>query len=288
LTRQNSLSSNQGSLSEESLIWAIYVIFLYIYTPTVAYINMVVSIKSRNQLDWRSSDLKPKQWDTIIAESVTMEYKSGNQRYQVLKGIDWQIQRGNIQILMGPSGSGKTTFLSILAGLLTPSLGKVYLLGEEITKMSSAKLARFRRNNIGFIFQHFNLFPALTAAENVEVVLNIKGIRGTKARHQAQELLEHVGLEMHANQRPANLSGGQKQRVAIARSLAGHPQIIMADEPTAALDSTSGHRVIELLRRLAKEEGCTVLMVTHDPRILDVADRVTYLEDGILKTSGIT
>ncbi len=249
---------------------------------------MVVSIKSRNQLDWRSSDRKPKQWDTIIAESVTMEYKSGNQRYQVLKGIDWQIQRGNIQILMGPSGSGKTTFLSILAGLLTPSLGKVYLLGEEITKMSSAKLARFRRNNIGFIFQHFNLFPALTAAENIEVVLNIKGIRGTKARHQAQELLEHVGLEMHANQRPANLSGGQKQRVAIARSLAGHPKIIMADEPTAALDSTSGHRVIELLRRLAKEEGCTVLMVTHDPRILDVADRVTYLEDGILKTSGIT
>jgi len=217
-----------------------------------------------------------------------MEYKSGNQRYQVLKGIDWQIQRGNIQILMGPSGSGKTTFLSILAGLLTPSLGNVYLLGEEITKMSSAKLARFRRNNIGFIFQHFNLFPALTAAENIEIVLNIKGIRGTKARYQAQKLLEHVGLEMHANQRPANLSGGQKQRVAIARSLAGHPQIIMADEPTAALDSTSGHRVIELLRRLAKEEGCTVLMVTHDPRILDVADRVTYLEDGIVKTSGIT
>jgi putative ABC transport system ATP-binding protein len=149
--------------------------------------------------------------------------------------------------------------------------------------MSRTKLARFRLQNIGFIFQGFNLFPALTAAENVEAVLNVKGIRGAKARYQAQELLEQVGLGLQANQRPGDLSGGQKQRVAIARALAGHPQIIMADEPTAALDSHSGHAVIELLRRLAKEEGCTVLMVTHDPRIVDVADRVTYLEDGVLK-----
>jgi putative ABC transport system ATP-binding protein len=149
--------------------------------------------------------------------------------------------------------------------------------------MSRTKLARFRLQNIGFIFQGFNLFPALTAAENVEAVLNVKGIRGAKARYQAQDLLEQVGLGLQANQRPGDLSGGQKQRVAIARALAGHPQIIMADEPTAALDSHSGHAVIELLRRLAKEEGCTVLMVTHDPRIVDVADRVTYLEDGVLQ-----
>jgi len=211
-----------------------------------------------------------------------MAYQSGQQRYQVLQGIDLKIPSGEIQLLMGPSGSGKTTLLSILAGLLTPTAGQVYLLGEEITRMSRAKLARFRRQNIGFIFQNFNLFPALTAAENIEVVLNIKGIQGTKARYQAQALLEQVGLGLKANQRPSDLSGGQKQRVAIARALAGSPPLIMADEPTAALDSHSGHTVIELLRRLAKEGGCTVLMVTHDPRILDVADRVTYLEDGVL------
>jgi len=211
-----------------------------------------------------------------------MAYQSGQQRYQVLQGIDLKIPSGEIQLLMGPSGSGKTTLLSILAGLLTPTAGQVYLLGEEITRMSRAKLARFRRQNIGFIFQNFNLFPALTAAENIEVVLNIKGIQGTKARYQAQALLEQVGLGLKANQKPSDLSGGQKQRVAIARALAGSPPLIMADEPTAALDSHSGHTVIELLRRLAKEGGCTVLMVTHDPRILDVADRVTYLEDGVL------
>ncbi|MBW4649581.1 MAG: ABC transporter ATP-binding protein [Kastovskya adunca ATA6-11-RM4] len=212
-----------------------------------------------------------------------MAFQSGHQSIQVLKNINLEIQRGDIEILMGPSGSGKTTLLSILAGLLTPDQGKVYLLGEEITKMSRNQLAQFRRENIGFIFQNFNLFPALTAAENVEVVLNLKGFRGEKAKQQSQILLEQVGLFLQAHQKPSDLSGGQKQRVAIARALAGHPRIIMADEPTAALDSQSGHKVIELLRRLAKEEGCTVLMVTHDPRILDVADRVTYLEDGILK-----
>jgi putative ABC transport system ATP-binding protein len=159
----------------------------------------------------------------------------------------------------------------------------VYLLGEDITSMSRSKLAQFRRKNIGFIFQNFNLFPALTAAENIETVLNLKGIRGKQARIQAQSLLEQVGLGLHTNQKPGNLSGGQKQRVAIARALAGHPKLIMADEPTASLDSQSGHAVIQLLRQLAKEGGCTVLIVTHDPRIIDVADRIAYLEDGILR-----
>ncbi|MGQ4646498.1 ATP-binding cassette domain-containing protein [Lyngbya aestuarii] len=212
-----------------------------------------------------------------------MVFQAGQQRFQVLKGIDWEVKRGDIQLLMGPSGSGKTTLLSILAGLLTPTVGQVYLLGEEITSMSPAQLTRFRRQNIGFIFQGFNLFPALTAAENVEVVLNVKGIRGSRARYQAKALLDQVGLSLQANQKPRDLSGGQKQRVAIARALADNPPIIMADEPTAALDSESGHNVIELLRRLAKEGGCTVLMVTHDPRIIDVADRVAYLEDGTLR-----
>lgn len=220
----------------------------------------------------------------INARGVEMVFKSGAGSYQALKGIDLEVNKGDIQLLMGPSGSGKTTLLSILAGMLTPTAGSVQLLGKEITKMSSGRLARFRRDNIGFIFQGFNLFPALSAAENVEVALEIKGIRGRKGRQQAQNLLEQVGLGDKAKSLPRDLSGGQKQRVAIARALAGNPQLLMADEPTAALDSHSGHAVIELLRELAKSGGCTVLMVTHDPRILDVADRILYLEDGELKT----
>ena len=220
----------------------------------------------------------------IVAEGIEMTFESGKQYSQVLRGIDLAIKSGDIQLLMGPSGSGKTTLLSILAGLLTPTEGQVYLLGQEITRMSREKLAKYRLENVGFIFQGFNLFPALTAAENVELVLNYKGITRGVARKQAQLLLEQVELgSSYVNQKPSELSGGQKQRVAIARALAGNPKLIMADEPTAALDSQSGHNVIQLLRTLAKEQGCTVLMVTHDPRIIDVADQVSYLEDGVLK-----
>jgi putative ABC transport system ATP-binding protein len=221
----------------------------------------------------------------LVASGIEMTFQSGAERYQVLKGIDLTVSKGQIQILMGPSGSGKTTLLSILSGLLTPTAGKVCLLGTEITTLSRTQLAKFRLEHIGFIFQGFNLFPALTAAENVEVALNLKGIRGRQARIQSHFLLEQVGLGDRASYKPKDLSGGQKQRVAIARALAGKPQLIMADEPTAALDAHSGHAVIELLRVLAKEEGATVLMVTHDPRILDVADRVVYLEDGQLTTN---
>ncbi len=259
--------------------------FLTCVYPTILPIYSVVFPKRRRQVDTLSRDFHYGETATIVAQGIEMAFQSGNQSYQVLKGIDLAIQSGDIQLLMGPSGSGKTTLLSILAGLLQPTAGKVYLLGEEITRLSQSKLTSFRREKIGFIFQNFNLFPALTAAENIEVVLNIKGIKGGKARSQARVLLEHVGLGLQAHQKPADLSGGQKQRVAIARALAGHPKIIMADEPTAALDSQSGHNVIELLRRLAKEEGCTVLMVTHDPRIIDVADSVIYLEDGALQKS---
>ncbi len=219
----------------------------------------------------------------IAAKGVDMVLQSGRQRLQVLRDIDLEVQKGDIQLLMGPSGSGKTTLLSILAGLLTPTSGKVYLLGEEITRLSRSKLARFRRQHIGFIFQDFNLFPALTAIENLEVALNVKGIGGREARRQAQDLLEQVGLKDKARLLPRDLSGGQKQRVAIARALTGYPELIMADEPTAALDSHSGHTVMELLRQLAKEGGCTVLMVTHDPRIVDVADRIAHLEDGMIE-----
>ena len=220
---------------------------------------------------------------TIVAKGVEMVISSGQQPLHLLKQIDLKIQKGDIQLLMGPSGSGKTTLLSVLAGLLTPTAGNVYLLGEEITSMSRRQLTQFRRRHIGFVFQDSNLFPAMTAIENVETALNIRGIWGKKARSRAQAILEQVGVGDKARQLPRKLSGGQKQRVAIARAFVGHPQLIMADEPTAALDAHSGHAVMELLRKLAKEEGCTVLMVTHDPRIVDIADRIAYLEDGVLK-----
>lgn len=216
----------------------------------------------------------------ISARGVEMVFQSGRQSYQALGGIDLEIQPGQIQLLMGPSGSGKTTLLSILAGILTPTAGNVKLLGTDITRLTPKALAQFRLAHIGFVFQGFNLFPALTALENVELALQLHGIKGRTARLEAKLLLEQVGLADKMTFKPRDLSGGQKQRVAIARALAGQPELIMADEPTASLDSHSGHAVITLLHHLAKERQATVLIVTHDPRIMDVADRIAYLEDG--------
>ncbi len=218
----------------------------------------------------------------IAARDIKMVYKSGTASFVALKGIDLNIPQGAIQLLMGPSGSGKTTLLSILAGILTPTSGSVHLLGKEITSMSSKGISKFRRDSLGFIFQGFNLFPALTAAENVEVALNIKGIKGKSARQKALNLLDQVGLASKADSLPSNLSGGQKQRIAIARALAGNPPLIMADEPTAALDSQSGQVIIDLLCQLAKKEGTTVVIVTHDPRIKKFADHVIEMEDGLI------
>lgn len=220
--------------------------------------------------------------DAIVARQIDRIFRVGNECLTVLKTINFTVHQGDVQLLMGPSGSGKTTLLLILGGLLKPTAGEVWMLGHNITAMSEAQRSQFRLENLGFIFQDCNLFPALTAAENIEVALNLRGIRGRIAQKQARLLLEEVGIGDKANQRPCNLSGGQKQRVAIARSLAGNPQLIIADEPTAALDAKSGKAVVELLRKLAKESRRTVLMVTHDPRIIHIADRVTYLEDGIL------
>jgi putative ABC transport system ATP-binding protein len=221
--------------------------------------------------------------NAITARGITMGFQSGEELLWALRGIDLDVDYGTIQVLMGPSGSGKTTLLSILAGILTPTAGQVYLLGQEITLLSKAQLAQFRLNHIGFIFQEFNLFPALTAIENVELAFNFKGLSGITARQQARQLLEQVNLSHRANSLPRNLSGGQKQLVAVARALAGNPELIMADEPTASLDSVNGRLVTNLLRQLAKTGNQTVVMVTHDHRILDIADRISYLEDGRLK-----
>ncbi len=211
-----------------------------------------------------------------------MAFRSGTTVTEVLKGVDLSVPEGEIRLLMGPSGSGKTTLLSILAGILTPSSGQVELLGQNVTRLSRRELTAFRRDHIGFIFQSFNLFPALPALENVELALQLKGHKGPDIKQRSFDLLKQVGLGERCDHLPADLSGGQKQRVAIARALAGDPELIMADEPTAALDSTTGHEVIELMQYLSKTKGCTVLIITHDPRITDAADEITYLEDGMV------
>lgn len=250
---------------------------------TLLFMNSTPLVSSSRRISSTATSVSaPDDTVTIAARDINMVFESGSHRFQALQTVSLDVKRGDIQLLMGPSGSGKTTLLSILGGILQPTDGNVFLLGQDITLMSPKALAQFRLQNIGFIFQGFNLFPALTALENVALALTLKGMRKRPARWEARMLLEQVGLGSKLNHLPKDLSGGQKQRVAIARALAGNPQLIMADEPTAALDSQSGHDVIMLLRELANEKGATVLMVTHDPRIIDVADQVTYLEDGKL------
>jgi putative ABC transport system ATP-binding protein len=170
--------------------------------------------------------------------------------------------------------------ISIVGGILSATSGSCKLRGQETVGLPQSKLPRVRLDNIGFIFQGFNLFPALTCSENVEIALDLKGVRGSKAKKRAAELLERVGLKEKLKTRPADLSGGQKQRVAIARALAGEPPIILADEPTAALDSESGKLIMDLLQELAREKSRAIVVVTHDSRIFDYADRIVHIEDG--------
>ncbi len=207
---------------------------------------------------------------------------------RALDGVDLDVFPGEVMLLMGPSGSGKTTLLSVMGCILRPTSGNVRIRGREVTSLAESELPRLRLENIGFIFQGFNLFPTLTAGENVEVALDLKGVRGTQARRRAGELLELVGLSEKRNTFPADLSGGQKQRVAIARALAGEPHIILADEPTAALDSTSGRNVIEKMRELARQQGRAVVIVTHDNRTLEFADRIVHIEDGQIREDSVS
>ena len=209
-------------------------------------------------------------------------YREGSTELRALSDVSLDIHAGQLTLLMGPSGSGKTTLLSILGCILRSTEGRLELLGEDVSALPEKELPRVRRDAIGFVFQGFNLFPALTAAENVALALDVRGVRGEVARKRSEELLTEVGLRDRMHAFPADMSGGQKQRVAIARALASDPPILLADEPTAALDSTSGRTVIELLQRLARQHGRAVVMVTHDPRVLAYGDRILHLEDGRL------
>ncbi|MFN8003057.1 MAG: ABC transporter ATP-binding protein [Acidobacteriota bacterium] len=216
----------------------------------------------------------------ISVSEVTKVYGTGAASIRVLDQVDFSARAGEVVFLMGPSGSGKTTLLSIMGCILRATSGSVKIRGQEVAQLPERELPRVRLAHIGFIFQGFNLFPALNVRENVALALDLKRIRGRQADQQAMELLERVGLAHKAKELPANLSGGQKQRVAIARALAGDPEIVLADEPTAALDGASGRAVLELLRELAHERGRAVVIVTHDSRALTYADRIVHIEDG--------
>ncbi len=207
-------------------------------------------------------------------------YGKGSAEVHALNGVSLDVNAGEFLVLMGPSGSGKTTLISIMGCILQATKGSVKIDGQEMVGLRESALPAVRLRHFGFIFQGFNLFPALTVRENVEIALDLKGIRGGKARQRAMELLTRVGLADKAKRFPADLSGGQKQRVAIARALAGDPPIILADEPTAALDSVSGRTVVEILSSLAREQGRAVVVVTHDPRVLEYAHRIVRIEDG--------
>jgi len=218
----------------------------------------------------------------ISIDKLNHYFGEGALSKQVLFDIDLEIKRGEIVIMTGPSGSGKTTLLTLMGGLRSSQSGSLKILGQEICNASKQQLTKLRRQ-IGYIFQAHNLMTFLTAKENVRMSLELHNeLLDEDLDTKAIAILEKVGLSDRVDYYPESLSGGQKQRVAIARALVSHPKIVLADEPTAALDKKSGRDVVELMQHLAKEQGCTILLVTHDNRILDIADRILYMEDGRL------
>lgn len=216
----------------------------------------------------------------VHAQGIVKSFGDGGSRLTVLKGIDFDARDGEIMMLVGPSGCGKTTLLSILAGTLRSEEGSVEVFGERVDRMSNGTVTRFRAQNIGFIFQSFNLIPTLNCAENVSVPLLIQGHSSRKAEQKAKEVLAEVGLGERWKHRPSQLSGGQQQRVAIARALVHEPRLIICDEPTAALDAKNGAMVMELFEKIARVPGRCVIIVTHDNRIFTHADRIAQMDDG--------
>jgi putative ABC transport system ATP-binding protein len=216
----------------------------------------------------------------LEAKNIHKSFREGRESVEVLKGISLEVSRGEIVALEGPSGSGKTTLLSIIGCILTPTSGELAIDGKRLNLGNRANLTAIRRKQIGFVFQQFNLFPALSAVENVEYTLNVKGWQGRKARKEAERVIEAVELGDRAKYLPRDMSGGQKQRVAIARALAGSPPLLLADEPTANLDSVVGMQVLELFRTLAKRENRGLLIVTHDHKVRTICDRVLRIDSG--------
>jgi putative ABC transport system ATP-binding protein len=220
---------------------------------------------------------------TLQVTNVSKRYGSGATEVTAVRDVSLAIAPGEIVLIMGPSGSGKTTLLSMLGALLRPSEGEIWLNGQLISALAEDRLPDIRLRQFGFIFQDFNLLSALTALENVAIVAQLAGMKNGAARQKATALLTSLGLAPRLHFLPEKLSGGEKQRVAIARALVNDPALILADEPTANLDSKIGHEIMRLLRQIAKEQQRSVIIVSHDQRIKDIADRILWLEDGQFK-----
>ncbi|KRT60329.1 MAG: ABC transporter-like protein [Chloroflexi bacterium CSP1-4] len=220
---------------------------------------------------------------TLQVDNVTKRFGSGSTEVTAVRAVSLAIDPGEVVLIMGPSGSGKTTLLLMLGALLRPTEGTIRLNGSPISELREDRLPRIRLHEFGFIFQDFNLLSALTAVENVALVASLAGQKNGTARRMAEDLLTQLGLKDRLDFLPEKLSGGEKQRVAIARALVNDPSILLADEPTANLDSKIGHEIMRLLRAIAKEQGRSVVIVSHDQRIKDIADRVLWLEDGEFK-----
>ena len=222
----------------------------------------------------------------ISTRGVTRDFKAGQQTITVLHGIDLDVKAGELTFLVGESGSGKTTLISIMCGILWPTLGEVEVFGTDIYALSDDELVTFRLQNIGFIFQQYNLIPSIDAASNAAVPLIAQGMDRHEAREKAAAMLDKLNIGDQAGKLPSQLSGGQQQRVAIARALVHEPRLVVCDEPTAALDAASGRRVMDLLREVAVAEDRACIIVTHDNRIFDMADRILVLEDGKVTHDG--
>jgi len=216
----------------------------------------------------------------VETRGIVMDFPSGDDSVRVLHGIDLKLAPGQLAMLVGPSGCGKTTLLSIITGILTPTAGEVRVFGDALTSMADRRKVDFRRRRLGFIFQQYHLLPALTAAENAGIPLVAAGVPLKDAQRRGASVLERMGMSAHANKLPSHLSGGQQQRVAIARALVHDPQLVVCDEPTAALDAHTGQTVMETLRAIALEGQRAVLVVTHDNRIYRFGDRIVRMSDG--------
>lgn len=221
--------------------------------------------------------------DVVVkAESVTKEYALGRTVVKALRGVSLEIQRGEFLCIAGPSGSGKTTLLNLIGCLDKPTSGRIILEGQDVSQLSAKELAWVRRRRLGFVFQTFNLVPVLTAYENVELPLLLLGVGAAERRRRVYELLEVLGIGNLAHHRPDEMSGGQQQRVSIARALVTEPALVLADEPTANLDSETGKAIIELMHDLNTERGTTFVFSTHDPKVMERASRVVQIRDGLI------
>jgi putative ABC transport system ATP-binding protein len=219
----------------------------------------------------------------IVTEGVKKDYKDNGVEVQAVRGVDLSISPGEFTALVGPSGSGKTTFLNIISGLDSATNGKVWLDGKLLTDMKGKELSDFRRDHIGFIFQAFNLIPVLSVEENIEYIMLLQGVPKAERHQRVMQILEDVGLAEYANRLPSKLSGGQQQRVAIARAMVSEPDLILADEPTANLDSKTGSELLDMMRELNQKTGMTFLFSTHDRMIMGRASRVITLKDGVVE-----